>query len=105
MATILPFPVKNVIPIRGLTEPECDAVQAEAYDLMLQGRATGISIHDDGQYMCVFDGFGEPYFIGRENGMCYLFDNKEMMLAWSLRFEIVLDALYMMLPPTPEEQA
>ncbi len=100
MANILPFPVKKVIPIWGLTEQECDAVQAEAYDLMLQGRATGISIQNDGRCMCVFDGNGEPYFIGRENGVCYLFDNNEMMLASSQRFEIVLDALEMMLPPT-----
>ena len=93
MATILPFPVKKVVQIWGLTEQECDAIQAEAYDLMVQGRATGVSIHNDGQYMSVFDGNGEPYSISREQGICYLFDNNEMMLARSQRFEIVLQAL------------
>ena len=93
MATILPFPVKNVVPIWGLTEQECAAVQAEAYDLMVQGRATGVSIHNDGEYMCVFDGNGEPYAIGRENGFCYLFDNNEIILTRSPRFEIVLQSL------------
>ena len=68
MATILPFPIKKVVPVNGLSEHECDAIQAEAYDLMLQGRATGVSIHGEGQYMCVFDSDGEPYSIGRKNG-------------------------------------
>lgn len=105
MATILPFPVKKAIPKWGLTDAECDTVQAEAYDLMLQGRVTGVSIHDDGQYMCVFDRYGEQYSIGRENGVCYLFDNRDSVLASSQRFEIVIDALEMILPPTPDESA
>ncbi len=93
MAKILPFPAKTVVPIWGLMEHECDAVQAVAYDLMLRGYSTGIGIHNDSQYMCVFDGNGEPYSISREHGICYLFDNNEMMLARSQRFEIVLQAL------------
>ena len=105
MATILPFPVKNAIPDRGLTEQECDAVQAEAYDLMLQGRVTGVSIHEEGEFMCVFDGDGEQYSIGRENGICYLFDTDGAVLAKSQRFEIVLDTLDIMLPPSPDEPA
>lgn len=105
MATIVPFPVKKAAPASGLTEEECDAIQAEAYDLMLQGRATGVSIHHDGQYMCVFDGSGVPYSIGRQNGLCYLYDNNDTMLARSQHFEIVLDALEMMLPPAPDQSA
>ncbi len=105
MATILPFPVKNPVPIWGLTEQECDAIQAEAYDLMLQGRSTGVSIHNNGEYMCVFDGNGVPYSIGRENGVCCLRDNNEVTLARSQIFEIVLDALEMMLPPRPDGPA
>lgn len=105
MATILPFPVKKAISVRGLTDQECDAVQAEAYDLMLQGRVTGVSIHDDGEYMSVFDGDGEQYSIGRENGMCYLFDTDGAVLSKSQRFEIVLDTLDVMLPSSPDEPA
>ena len=105
MATILPFPMKKPVPERGLTEEECDAVQAEAYDLMLQGRATGVSIHSDGHYMCVFDANGEPFSIGRENGLCYLFDSNDKVLARSQRFIVVLDALEMFLPPAPDEPA
>ncbi len=101
MATILPFPVKKPVPIWGLTEQECDAVQAKAYDLMLQGRATGIGIHNDGQYMCVFDGDGEPYSISREDGVCYLTNHEETMLVHSRRFEDVLEALIEMLSPPP----
>jgi hypothetical protein len=105
MATILPFPIKRANPVWGLTEDECDAVQAEAYDMMLQGRVTGVSIHDDGKYMCVFDSDGEPFSIGRENGVCYLFDNNDVVLASSQQFDIVLDALDMILPAMPNEPA
>ncbi len=59
--------------------------------------------HNDGQFMCVFDGDGEPYSIGREKGVCYLTDPDETMIAHSRRFEIVLEALEMMLSPTPDE--
>ena len=52
--------------------------------------------------MCVFDGDGEPYSIGREEGVCYLTDPDETMIAHSQRFEIVLEALEMMLSPTPD---
>jgi hypothetical protein len=53
----------------------------------------------------VFDNNGEPYSIGRENGICYLFDNNEMVLARSQRFEIIVDALEMILPPTSDQPA
>ena len=101
MATIIPFPIKKVVPIWGLTEQECDAVQAEAYELMPQGWATGVSIHKDGLYMCVLDGNGEPYSIGREKGVCYLTNHEETMLVHSRRFEDVLEALIGMLSPPP----
>ena len=105
MATILQFPVKKAVPVWGLTEQECQAVQAEAYDLMLQGRASGVSLQNEDQYMCVYDGNGEAYFIGRENGVYYMFDNRQAVLASSQNFEIILEALGMMLPPTPDETA
>ena len=102
MATILQFPIKKSPPVQGLTEEECDTIQSEAYDLMLQGRATGVSFHGDGDYMCIFDANGEPYSLGRENGICYLFDCDDRVLARSQRFDIVLDALDMILPPTQD---
>lgn len=103
MGTIITFPVTKAVPLKGLTEQECDAVQAEAYDLMIEGCATGVSIHNDGQYMCVFDRNGNPYSVRRENGLCYLSDPNEMILARSDRFEIVLDALEMTLSPSGDE--
>lgn len=101
MATILPFPVKNVVPAWGLTERECDAVHATAFPLMQYGQSTGVSVHNDGQYMCVFDCRGEPYSIGREEGVCYLANPEETMVAYSRQFEVVLEALIEMLSPTP----
>ena len=32
-------------------------------------------------YTATFDRQGEPYFIGREEGVCYLFDHNETMVA------------------------
>jgi hypothetical protein len=97
MATILQFPIKKAVPVWGLTEQECDTVQTEAYDLMLRGQATGVSIHNDGQYMCVFDGNGQPYAIGREDSVFYLSDPEEKMIAYSRQFQDVLQALEVLL--------
>ena len=102
MATIIPFPNTTPVPKRGLTKQECDVLDAEASGLIQDGQATGVSIHNDGQYMCIFDRHGEPYFIGREEGMCYLFDHEETMLARSQRFAIVLQALAAILT-SPED--
>ena len=93
MATIIPFPNIMPEPVSGLTGPERKVLDAEASVLMREGQVTGISIHNDGQYMCVYDCRGKPYFIGREEGMCYLFDSEETMLAKSHRFDIVVQAL------------
>ena len=93
MATIIPFPTTIPAPVCGLTRQECDVLDAEATGLIQAGQATGVSIHNDGQFMCVYDYLGEPYFVGREEGMCYLFDHQETMLAKSPRFDIVMRAL------------
>jgi len=91
----------DVLPFQGLTRHECDAVKAAADTLIERGKATGSAIHHDSRYMCVFDVRGEPHLIGRQNGVCYLLDKYNMILARSPRFEIVLDALEMMLKPSP----
>ena len=104
MATIIPFPNPQPIPVRGLTQQECNILDAEACGLIHDGQATGVSIHNDGQYMCVYDCQGEPYFLGREEGMCYLFDYDENMLSKSPRFEIVLQALEKILTATEDAQ-
>ena len=101
MATIIPFPNPVSVPVRGLTRQECDVLDAEAEGFMQEGQATGVSIHNDGQFMCVYDCHGEPYFIGREEGVCYLFDHAETMLAKSQRFDIVMQALESVLMESP----
>jgi len=102
MAIIIPFPNAMPVPVRGLTKQECDVLGAEAAGLIHEGQATGVSIHNDGQYMCVYDRRGERYFIGREEGMCYLFDDEETMLAKSPRFESVRQALETILTSSRE---
>ena len=103
MGIIIPFPKKKAVPLKGLTQQECEAVQVGAYNLMIEGCITGVSTHNDGEYMCVFDLNGNPHSVRRENGICYLFDNNEMILARSERFEMVLLALEMTLSPTRDE--
>ena len=103
MGKVVEFPkATEALPLRGLTEQECADVKAAADTLIEQGQATGSAIHHDSQYMCVFNVQGEPHLIGRQNGVCFLFDKYNMILARSQRFEIVLDALEMMLSPTPD---
>lgn len=103
MGKLIAFPKSKPAPLEGLTKQECDAVQAEAYDLMIEGCATGISFHEDGKYMCVFDQNGSPYSVRRETGGYYLRDNNEMILARSERFEIVLAALELTFSPSSDE--
>ena len=59
--------------------------------------ATRVSVHDNGNYMSVFDCRGDQFFIGRVDGVNYLFDHEETMLAHSRQFEIVLEALEILL--------
>jgi hypothetical protein len=91
--------------MRGLTEQECEAVQTKAYDLMVQGQATGVSIHSDGPYMCVFDADGEPYAISQENGVFYLSNYQKTMLAHSRQFENILQALEILFNFRPDGTA
>lgn len=102
MATILPFPKAKAEGPSGLTTQECEAVHAEAFVLIKQGLATGVSVHDNGHYMCVFDNRGERFFIGRVDGVCYIFDQGETMVARNPRFEAVLEALEELLTPLPQ---
>lgn len=106
MATIIPFPNPEPLPERGLTRHECLMLDAEATELVRDGRASGVSIHNDGQYMCVYDCSGARYFIGREDGLCYLFDDGERILAKNARFDIVvqaLEAILMSVAEPPED--
>ena len=102
MATILPFPKAKVSGSSGLTTGECEALHAKAFVLIKQGLATRVSVHDNGHYMCVFDCRGEQFFIGRVDGVCYLFDHNETLVAESERFEVVLEALIERLSSTPD---
>lgn len=93
MATILTFPSRKTTPACSLTRPECDAVRAMADDLIASGFAGAVTIHNDGQYMCIRDQDGAPYYIGREDGVCSAYDPHETMISLSTRFAHVLNAL------------
>lgn len=93
MATIIPFPNAAPAPLCGLSRQECTILEAEATGLIHDGLATDVSIHNDGQYMCVYDCQGAPYYLGREEGVVYLFDHQETLRAESTRFAAVLQKL------------
>jgi hypothetical protein len=103
MGEIVPFPTKKkFVSFQRLSKQECDAVLAVLIEKKL---ANYFSINDGGQYLSVFDSQGNPYFIGRERSVCYLFDPDETMLAQCQSFEDVLDTLEMTLKPTPDMPA
>ena len=105
MATILPFPKAKAEGPSGLTTQECEALHAKAFVLIQQGLASRVSVHDNGYYMCVFDCRGEQLFIGRVDGVYYLFDHNETLVAESDLFEIVLQALEILLTSRPDGTA
>lgn len=94
MATILTFPSrKTTDPVCSLTRPECDAVRAMADDLIASGFASAVRIQNDGQFICIHDQDGAPYYIGREDGVCSAHTPDETMISMSTRFAHVLNAL------------
>ncbi len=93
MAVILRFPSESFTPATGLTHPEQATVHNLVRDLTRCGLATGVTCHNDGQFMRVFDKRGHAYFIGREDRMCLLYDPDENLLSESRCFPTVLDAL------------
>ena len=103
MGEVVPFAKKKkLVSFQRMTKRECDAVLAILIEKEL---ANYFSIHDGGQYLCVFDSHGDPYIIGREKSVCYLFDPDETMLAQGQCFEDVLDTLEMTLKSTPDMPA
>lgn len=93
MATILTFPSRKTTPACSLTRPECDAVRAMVDDLIDSGFARAVGIQNDGQYICIHDQDGAPYYIGREDGICSAYTPDETMISMSTRFAHVLNAL------------
>lgn len=104
MATIIPFPLQRTNSPSGLTDRECEIIHAEAFALMQKGHATGISIHEKGRFMCVFDCQGEPYLIGREQGVCFMSNADATLIAHSDSFEYALGSLRTVLLPEPKVQ-
>lgn len=91
MGEILPFPKKKrSVDFQPLTRREKDDAMAMLRD---RGLATYVGFLDAGRHVCVFDDQGNPYSIGREESLWYLFDPKETLLHESRHFEHVVDVL------------
>ncbi len=86
MGIVAPFPETKAFPAQRLTKQECDSVLTV---MIGKGLDTYVSINNGSKYVCVFDHKDEPYYIGREDGVCYLFDHNEMVITSSEHFEVV----------------
>jgi hypothetical protein len=93
VATILLFPSDKIAPACRLTRPECDAVRVLADELIRFGHVSSMSLHNDGQFISLYDRFGDAYTIGREDGICSAFDPDEVLIASGPHFDDVLEAL------------
>ncbi len=100
MGKVLPFPECKTLPAQRLTKQECDAVLSVHIE---NGLAIYVSLNNGCQYVCVFDYEGKPYYIGREDGVCYLFDHEEMVVTSSQHFEVVQQALEVILKENGNE--
>ena len=99
MGELVPFPTKKkMVPVRQLTKQECDSVLAVLIEKRL---GTYLSVLNDGRYICVFNKSEEPYFIGRQQNMCYLFDPDETLILQSQHLEDVLNTLEVTLKSAP----
>jgi len=101
MENILRFPIEKRVPVCGLSSHECEAAYAVACALIAQDRAVSVIVENDGRYVCIFDRHNNPYFLGRQDCQCYLFDSEAFVIAENVRFDIVLDALQSILSPDP----
>ena len=90
MGIVVQFPETKALPAQRLTKQECDAVLSV---MLAKGLNTYVSINNGSKYVCVFGYEDEPYYIGREDGVCYLFDDDEMVIISSPHFEVVQHAL------------
>ncbi len=102
MGIVVPFPKTKTLPARRLTKQECDAVLMV---VIAKGLDTYVSVNNGSEYVCVFGYEGEPYYIGRENGVCYLFDYDEMVIISSPHFHVVQQALEVILKENGNEHA
>ena len=62
----------NVIQVWGLMPDESMKIIAQVQKLIRQGRATDVSAVQHGAYISVYDRFGAPYTVGREQGLLHL---------------------------------
>lgn len=103
MGDLVAFPTKKkTVPVRQLTKQECDSVLSV---LIEKGLGTYLSVLNDGRYICVFNQSDEPYFIGREETMCYLFDPDDTLLVQSADLDDVLGVLEESLNSPPSVSA
>ena len=101
MGIVIPFPQKMALPAQRLTKAECDAL---ATVMIAKGLDIYVSISNGSKYACVHGYQGEPYYIGREDGVCYLLNYKQLVIVSSPEFDVVQRALELILKTNRKEQ-
>ena len=87
-------PDTKTIPAPGLTKQECDAVEQEAFRLMVQNRAIAVAHQEDearGVSMLIFCEQGRAHVIGRCHDAYYGLDPDQIPLMVSGSFGRVLN--------------
>jgi hypothetical protein len=93
MDAALTHAAPEVVPIWSLTPEEYVKIIAQAQKLIRQGRASDIKEKRHRTYICVYDRFGAPYTIGREQRILHLLGPGGETLAISKNLDVIIDAL------------
>ncbi len=87
-------PDTKTIPALGLTKQECDAVEQEAFRLMVQDRVIAVGHQEDearGRSMLIFCEQGRAHFIGHCHDAYHVLDPDQIPLMVSRSFGRVLN--------------
>ena len=93
MSDALNEAIDNVIQVWGLMPDEWLKIVAQAQKLIRQGRASDVGEVRHGTYICVYDRFGAPYTVGREQGLLHLLGPSGETIAIGKTLDVITHAL------------
>ena len=99
MDAALTHTVPEIVPIWSLMPEEYVKIIPQAQKLIRQGRASDIKEKRYRTYICVYDRFGAPYTIGREQRILHLLGPSGETLAISKNLDVIIDVLNTNLQP------
>lgn len=84
---------ENVIQLWGLRPDEWLHLIAKAKELIREGRASDVGEVRNRIYICVYDRFGAPYTVGREQGLLHLLGPGGETIALGNTLDVIIHAL------------